>query len=306
MDIQANSQKDLNLFKKIIVKKDGLTYEISADRKISDLLNLILPLNIQKESFNENSTSGLKSNKQNFVFQISQNNDIKIKSVFKEEYLSGKSELEELKHPFFSNNSNPKLNSSAKLIKITDEMNIDDYFTNNVTKACFKIHDCGNSENTKIDDIKEIKKDSNEASIKEISNSILKTKLLNEKNKQTLSFENTDKILVFSPHPDDEILGACGLIYKCFTESYNIKVVYMTSGKGGGQAETRKNEAIAGINKLGGSENNMIFTNMPFYEKKDREITEDDIIHATKIIEEEKPTSIFICSDIFDPNGTHR
>ena len=112
--------------------------------------------------------------------------------------------------------------------------------------------------------------------------------------------------MVFTPHPDDEILGACGLLYKSFEKKLDIKVVYMTSGKGGGNADERKNEAISGIAKLGGERKDLIFSNLPFYTKKDRVVTEEDYNYVAKIIEENKPTSIFICADIFDPNGTHK
>ena len=54
---------------KVIVKKDGITYELSTERKIIDLLNLILPLSKEIES-NSESSGGLKNSKQNFVFQI--------------------------------------------------------------------------------------------------------------------------------------------------------------------------------------------------------------------------------------------
>lgn len=297
MDLPTNSTDDMNNLKKMIVKKDGLTYEISTDRKIIDLLNLILPIN-NLSDLNLENIGGLKNTKQNFVFQISHSNGIKIKSIFKDEYLSGKSELEELKHPFFSESSIGKMHSNGNLIDITDE-NFDKVISENKERNLLrknsgsKVLEQINFENRKnLDD--------------NLTKPIKKKNSLREIKPQNLTLEKTDKILVFSPHPDDEILGACGLLYKCYNEGYEIKVVYMTSGKGGGEVNVRRIEAIEGIKKLGGNENSLIFTNMPFYEKLDRKITEEDFEHACKIIEEEKPTSIFICSDIFDPNGTHR
>lgn len=236
---------------KLTIKKDGILYEISTDSKISELLEILLPnqdtynnLQNTNSSFIPNSQDNvnLKNTKQNFIFQLNQNNGLKIKKVCKDDYINGQSDLEELKHPFFSNSS--KRVSSSNL-----------NFSNE---------------------------------------------------KKILNFSKEDKIIVFSPHPDDEILGACGLLYKCFTDKHNVKVVYMTSGKGAGNVDTRKDEAINGIKKLGGSEKDLIFTDMPFYERKDKKVTELDQKYAESIILQINPTNIFICSDIFDPHGTHK
>ena len=127
---------------------------------------------------------------------------------------------------------------------------------------------------------------------------------LNEKKKLDLSKD--DKIIVFTPHPDDEILGACTLLNKCFNEKIDLKIVYMTSGKGGGVIDERKIEAINGISKINGNSTNLIFSNAPFYSKNDRNITKDDFNCFKEIIEEINPNKIFICADTFDPNGTHR
>jgi glucosamine-6-phosphate deaminase len=298
MDLQTSSTNDLKNLKKVIVKKEGITYEISTDRQIIDLLNLLLPLNFQSES-NTEITGGLKNTKQNFIFQISQSDGVKIKSVFKDEYLSGKSDLEELKHPFFSETCIGKNKSNQKLIHIADE-NYKNIILESKEKAIVRM-----KSSLKI--IEEYSSENrNESESKEASKPFIRRNSYSDNNKQNLTFDKTDKIMVFSPHPDDEILGACGLLYKCFNEGFDVKVVYMTSGKGGGEVNVRRQEAIEGIKKLGGEDNNLIFTNMPFYEKSDRKITDEDYKHASKIIDEEKPTSIFICSDIFDPNGTHR
>jgi LmbE family N-acetylglucosaminyl deacetylase len=161
---------------------------------------------------------------------------LKIKLVLKEELVNGKSDLEELNHPYFSNIRN-------------------------------------------------------------------KTKI--EKN--ILNFdEKKDKILIFSPHPDDEILGACGLLYKCFLEKIDIKVIYMTTGCSAGGSEVRKSESKNGIKLLGGSDENCVFESFPFYNRKGRGIEESDYEYGREIIRKYSPTNIFICADIFDPNKTHK
>jgi LmbE family N-acetylglucosaminyl deacetylase len=123
--------------------------------------------------------------------------------------------------------------------------------------------------------------------------------------KKRLEINTNSNIVVFSPHPDDEILGASGLLHHCFQNEIKLKVVYMTSGKTAGNPLLRQNEAINGIKILGGSENNVSFINMPFYDRKGRDIKEDDYQYIKAVIDEIKPTQVFICADVFDPNGTH-
>jgi LmbE family N-acetylglucosaminyl deacetylase len=125
------------------------------------------------------------------------------------------------------------------------------------------------------------------------------------KEKQELTFDKNENILVFSPHPDDEILGACALLRSCIKSEIKIKVIYMTSGKSQGGANIRQIEATRGVKILGGNEENIQFCEMPFYPKKNREVTDEDHDYVRKIIHENNPTSVFICSDVFDPNATH-
>jgi LmbE family N-acetylglucosaminyl deacetylase len=121
-----------------------------------------------------------------------------------------------------------------------------------------------------------------------------------------LKIEKNEKILLFSPHPDDEILGACGLLYLCFIQNIKITVIYMTSGKTAGDANIRQKEAINGINKLGGSQDSLFFTCFPFYNKQNRSVENEDYEYARELIRKYQPDKLFICADIFDPNRTHK
>jgi len=115
-----------------------------------------------------------------------------------------------------------------------------------------------------------------------------------------------EKILLFSPHPDDEILGACGLLEKCYKDDVDIKVIYMTSGKTAGSVGVRQEEAKNGIKKIGGKEENLLFVDMPFYDKKPRIVSEEDNEYVKEILRTHKPTTVFICADLYDPNLTHK
>ena len=214
------------------IERNGIVHELSSNNKISDLLRVLM------DSKEDDSID-------KYIMEININNGIKIKSAPREEFLSGKTQLEELVHPYFQN-------------KLEENKKKEENFIETPTK------------------------------------------------KVEIELNKEDKLMLFTPHPDDEILGACGLLYKAFEEKINVKVVYMTSGKGGGNANERKNEAINGIAKIGGKQEDMIFSDLPFYSKKDRIVTDEDYDYVCNIIEENKPTSIFICADIFDPNLTHR
>ncbi len=289
MELIDKNEKKTDIFDNILIKINGKYYEISSDRKIIDLLNLLLKF----ESGSDDPLSCKKNYNENFVIQINHTSGIKIKSINRNEFLCGKSDLEEIKHPFFSDTKNQ---SKKNLINITNDF-------------CEKNLESFNKIDLNIENANNINNDfflkNHENSDKELKD-IIKNDILTVKKKSILTLDKSDKILLFTPHPDDEILGACGLLYKCFNESYNIKIVYMTSGKGGGQSNVRKMEAIEGIKILGGTVENLIFSDIPFYDKKDRVVTDEDYDYVSKIIEEENPANIFICSDVFDPNKTHR
>ncbi|HLD16408.1 MAG TPA: PIG-L deacetylase family protein [Coxiellaceae bacterium] len=53
------------------------------------------------------------------------------------------------------------------------------------------------------------------------------------------------KILVISPHPDDEIFGAGGVLIKAIQEGAQVKVVYLTSGKTNTQSEREAETLLA-------------------------------------------------------------
>ena len=124
------------------------------------------------------------------------------------------------------------------------------------------------------------------------------------------SVVNKQKILIFSPHQDDEILGASKLISLCneHKEFIEYKIIYMTSGCGGGNSEIRKSEAVNGVNLLCNNTNQrdkLVFENFPFYLNSKREVTDKDYELIKDILNKENPDNIFVCADVFDPNKSH-
>lgn len=90
------------------------------------------------------------------------------------------------------------------------------------------------------------------------------------------------RLLVVAPHPDDEVLGAGGLIYSASQQGAEVKVVFMTLGDGYSAAagvlsatgrpspddflalgNHRRQEAIAALAALGLSEQNIVFLGYP-------------------------------------------
>lgn len=47
---------------------------------------------------------------------------------------------------------------------------------------------------------------------------------------KNISFKQGERIIVFAPHPDDEILGCAGLIQKAIKNECDVYVVYLTNG----------------------------------------------------------------------------
>lgn len=169
-------------------------------------------------------------------------------------------------------------------------------------------------------------------------------------------------IIVFSPHPDDDVISMGGMLNKLHQNRNNIVVAYQTSGniavfdhevrryvdflrrfdrdfskdsretrdlvekvetfletKTPGQVDTpevltikrgiREAEAVSGIETFGMNRDQARFLNLPFYQtgktRKDP-IGPDDVRITLALIEEHRPSIIFVAGDLSDPHGTHR
>jgi GT2 family glycosyltransferase/LmbE family N-acetylglucosaminyl deacetylase len=65
------------------------------------------------------------------------------------------------------------------------------------------------------------------------------------------------RLLVFAPHPDDEIIGCGGLIHQTCQDENALRVIVVTDGAAGGVAAARELESIAGLAELGAE--NVVF-----------------------------------------------
>lgn len=121
--------------------------------------------------------------------------------------------------------------------------------------------------------------------------------------------KNDDRVLITSPHPDDDVIGMGGTMQLLPNKS-NVKICYMTNGLGGLKAKdnmgkyTRIKEAASSVMILGYRPNQIISAELPFYNNIDRNITDKDSYKMSEIINTFNPQHIFICVDS-DPNKTH-
>lgn len=120
------------------------------------------------------------------------------------------------------------------------------------------------------------------------------------------------RILILSPHPDDDVIGAGGLI-QTLHDNAEINIAYMTSGtnvtsissnNGSKKENIRENEAIKSL-KVFDNDNsiNLKFLNLKGYHT--RKIENDDIEKLHNYIKHINPDHIFLAGDHDDPHKTH-
>ncbi len=169
-------------------------------------------------------------------------------------------------------------------------------------------------------------------------------------------------IIVFSPHPDDDVISMGGILHKLYQNENRIVVAYQTSGniavfdhevsryvdflrrfdrdfethdsttrtvvarvekfldsKVAGQVDIpevqaikraiREAEAVSAIETFGMTRDQARFLNLPFYQtgktRKDP-IGPEDVRITHALLEEARPSMIFVAGDLSDPHGTHR
>ena len=150
------------------------------------------------------------------------------------------------------------------------------------------------------------------------------------------------RVIVFSPHPDDDVISMGGTFIRLVQQGHDVHVAYETSGNvavhddvvlqnidtarelgyGNHYAEVeprplldlkgaiRRAEARAAVRSFGlNPDTNAHFLNLPFYETggiKKGQLTEKDIEIIVKLLREIKPHQIYAAGDLADPHGTHR
>ena len=152
------------------------------------------------------------------------------------------------------------------------------------------------------------------------------------------------RVVVFSPHPDDDVISMGGMLNKLHQNKNDIIVAYQTSGniavfdindstagalieeveeflrsKKVGEIDAfpvqvmkraiREAEAVSGIETFGMKKEQARFLNLPFYQtgkvRKDP-IGPEDVRIVLELLEEHRPELVFVAGDLSDPHGTHR
>jgi len=112
------------------------------------------------------------------------------------------------------------------------------------------------------------------------------------------------RVMVFAPHPDDELVGCGGSIAKHVSLGNKVTIVYLTSGDAGNihfkkneLANIRENEARKGMQLMG--VNNLIFLkNLDGY----LEASGENLVKVVELIREYKPNVIYLPS----PDEAHQ
>lgn len=82
-----------------------------------------------------------------------------------------------------------------------------------------------------------------------------------------------DRVLIISPHPDDDVIGMGGTM-DIMPNKANVKILYMTNGDAATSIQgSRMKEALSAIKILGYDHTHIIDGQMPFYDTQDREIS---------------------------------
>lgn len=104
------------------------------------------------------------------------------------------------------------------------------------------------------------------------------------------------KVLVFAPHPDDDIIGCGGSIAKHIKNGNDVSIVFMTSGDAGGWkyskeelARIREQEATSAANMLG-------VKKLHFLRNADGYVTynQKNLIQLIDLIRQEQPDIVYI------------
>ena len=75
-----------------------------------------------------------------------------------------------------------------------------------------------------------------------------------------------DRVLIISPHPDDDVIGMGGTM-DIMPNKANVKILYMTNGDAATSIQgSRMKEALSAIKILGYDHTHIIDGQMPFYD----------------------------------------
>ncbi|MCX8095379.1 MAG: PIG-L family deacetylase [Caldisericia bacterium] len=104
--------------------------------------------------------------------------------------------------------------------------------------------------------------------------------------------KKNERIIVFSPHPDDETIACGGYIHRAIINQSNVFIVLITDGNKRHKKEIRYNELRNAASLLGLKEDNLIFLNYP--DGKLFKYRNELYIDFYGIVKNYKPDKVFI------------
>jgi glucosamine-6-phosphate deaminase len=118
------------------------------------------------------------------------------------------------------------------------------------------------------------------------------------------------KILIFAPHPDDEVVGMGVTIYKIAQKGNIFKIAYLTNGERGvfsdipnsRKKRIRVKEAVKSMRVLGVRESDLVFLNLPFYSSRIPDSEDTEAVY--NLLTTFMPDIVFVATDK-DPSSTH-
>ena len=121
----------------------------------------------------------------------------------------------------------------------------------------------------------------------------------------SIGFSGKEKrVLVFSPHPDDETLASAGYIQAALARGIEVKIVLITDGNRRGKGEKRKIEFQKAMSHLGLENNNLAF--LDYKDGYLKYSNQYDMVEVfSKIIIEFDP-QVIIYPSRFDEHLDHR
>ncbi len=106
------------------------------------------------------------------------------------------------------------------------------------------------------------------------------------------------KVLVFAPHPDDDIIGCGGSIVKQRRAGNDVVIVYMTSGGAGGGRLYRSKEALVRIREQEATRaaHMLGVQKLYFLKNEDRRLTynQKNLMQLIELLRQERPDIVYI------------
>jgi LmbE family N-acetylglucosaminyl deacetylase len=117
-----------------------------------------------------------------------------------------------------------------------------------------------------------------------------------DKEPSTVSSQRTKRVLVFAPHPDDDIIGCGGSIAKHKKNGHEVSVCYMTSGDSGGQLQSKEEVAQLREQEAVNAERILGVENLHFLRNPDGYLAYDakNLIQLIELIRKEQPDIVYI------------